>query len=238
MRPGGEGFSRRDVLATFGVPVAGDALDGAIMRRRIAKHFGAEVTYRVPGGNNVLEMPTRLRHQLCSPADLSLLTQRDAQTFLRNVQRWSLGADDARRIEQLFVLVHDALGFALFEQIERGKRALSHDEATEVRFVYPEGADDIDVAERIERAGFEDDAAREVDAILGALDRTLERAGVSAREIDLVCCTGGSARVPKIRRGLESRFGAERIREMKSFHAVLGGLAARAREVARGANSA
>jgi hypothetical chaperone protein len=226
MRP--SGYRSEDVLAIGGVSVAGDALDGAIMRRRIAKHFGAEVTYRVPLGANVLTMPTRLREALCTPAELSFLTERDTQAFLRDVQRWSLGPDDERRLEQLFTLVSDGLGFALFEVIERAKRELSIAEDAIVRFSYPT----IEIQEALTRSLFERDSERETAAILRALDDTVARAGIAAHEIERVCCTGGTARVPRIRRALEERFVRASIREMTTFHSVIGGLARRARELA------
>jgi hypothetical chaperone protein len=226
MRP--DGYRAEDVLATHGVPTAGDALDGAVMRAKIAKHFGAEVTYRVPFGANVLTMPSKLRYQLCSPADLSALVDRDAQAFLRDVQRWSLGEEDEARLEQLFTLVNDGLGFAVFEPIERAKRTLSSEERTEIVFEYP----GIEVREPITRAELERASERETSDIIGALDATLAQAGVAAKDIGLVCCTGGTARVLGIRRALEERFGKEKLRDMRSFHSVILGLAERAREIA------
>src|SRR5262245_10220865 len=47
-----ERYDRSDVLAIGGVSVAGDAFDAALMRHHVARHFGAEVTYRVPFGTN------------------------------------------------------------------------------------------------------------------------------------------------------------------------------------------
>lgn len=228
LRP--EGYRREDVLAIGGVSVAGDALDGAIMRHRVAHRFGASVTYRVPMGSNVLGMPSRLREALASPADLSFLQAREVRAFLRDVQRWSLGGEDERALEQLFILVDDGLGFSLFEAIERAKRALSRAESTTVRFEYP----GIEVNEPITRSELEHAAARETAAILGSLDDTLARAGVAPSDIELVCCTGGTARVPVLRRALEDRFGATKLRDMKSFHSVIGGLAEHARERALG----
>jgi hypothetical chaperone protein len=43
---------------------------------------------------------------------------------------------------------------------------------------------------------------------IAALDLTLERAGVSADEVDLVCLTGGTARVPKISDALRGANGS------------------------------
>ena len=64
---------------------------------------------------------------------------------------------------------------------------------------------------------------------MGRLDDVLERAGLSARDIDRVCSTGGTAKVPVIEHGLEARFGAHKLQALSSFHAVIQGLAERAR---------
>ena len=45
-----ERYDPSDVLAIGGVSVAGDAFDAALMRHHVSRHFGAEVTYRVPFG--------------------------------------------------------------------------------------------------------------------------------------------------------------------------------------------
>ena len=79
------------------------------------------------------------------------------------------------------------------------------------------------------RARFETASARVSRSILERLDATLERAGITANDIDRVCSTGGTAKVPVIRHGLEARFGAEKLQALSSFHAVIQGLAERAR---------
>src|SRR3990167_1234079 len=65
VRVGKEKFRKADVLSLGGVSVAGDALDGAIMRVRIAAHFGADVKYQAPFGSNVLTMPLHLMEKIC-----------------------------------------------------------------------------------------------------------------------------------------------------------------------------
>ncbi|MRG97546.1 Hsp70 family protein [Polyangium spumosum] len=228
MRP--EGFEASDVLSLGGVSVAGDALDGSLMRHKIARHFGAEVTYQVPLGKNLLTMPRGIMEKLCSPADMAVLQHRDMLAFLKDVQAWSLGGDDRRRMDQLLCLVEDSLAFQVFEAIEHSKCALS--EAVETRFVFDYPT--MNIHERITRGEFEAGAERPIDAILRSLDRTLEAAGLDFAAIDVVCCTGGTARVPRLARALEERFGRTKLRKLRSFHSVVQGLAERARKIARG----
>jgi hypothetical chaperone protein len=215
------GFELSDVLGIGGVSVAGDALDGSLMRGHVARHFGADVHYRVPFGDNVLSMPKPLMEKLCSPAEMSLLAQRDAQSFLADIRSWSLGEDDRRHIDQLLALVEDGLGFMLFESIEQTKKQLSSAEQALLSFHVP----GIDIDQPIQRAQFQRGASRELTAIIGALDATLERAGARADDVELVCLTGGTARVPFLRAALAERFGASRLHSLRGLHAVAEGLA-------------
>jgi hypothetical chaperone protein len=213
-------FQSSDVLAIGGVSVAGDAFDAALMRDHVGKNFGTDVSYKVPFGSNILKMPPALIEKICSPADASLLRSEDAMTFLRNLRNWSLGDDDQQRIEQLLTFVEDRLGFSVFEAIEQTKRALSSADVAPFEYHYPT----IDIEQPIERSGFEQSSTRATDQIVAELDKTLARAQVAATDIDVVCCTGGTARVPVIERALASRFGAARLNQFEHFHSVIRGL--------------
>jgi hypothetical chaperone protein len=230
LRIGPRALERSDVLGVGGVAVAGDALDAALMRAKVAQHFGAEVQYRAPFGQNVLRMPQGIVQHLCSPAHLSILQRRDIASFLADVRRWSLSEEDRRRMDQLTVLVEETQGFQLFEAIERAKRALSSEAKAEIAFSYP----GIEVRERVTRSRFEDASRREVDAILCCLDETVRAAGVKPGDIAVVCCTGGTAKVPRIAAGIRSRFPAARMEQFKGFHSVVEGLAREAQAVERG----
>ena len=83
--------------------------------------------------------------------------------------------------------------------------------------------------QELTRAEFEAGARRELGAIVAALDATLERAKVHPEEVDLVCLTGGTARVPWVHQALRERFGGERLHSLSSLHAVVDGLAQQAR---------
>lgn len=229
MRLGPQPFDPDHVLAIGGVATAGDALDGSLMRHHVAQHFGADVTYRVPMGKNLLQMPSMLRARLCSPADLSVLQAREVMAHLRDIERWALGGDDRRKMEQLFVLIEDAQGFALFEAIERAKRGLTDAERAEVVFRYAP----IDVAQPITREGFREGARQEQRRILEALDDTLARASVAPSDIDVVCLTGGTAKVPFLQQELARRFGEDKLARTRAFHSVIEGLARRAQALAR-----
>jgi hypothetical chaperone protein len=209
-----------EVLSIGGVALAGDAYDGSIMRGRISRHFGAEVQYQVPFGSNVLTMPIHLMEKLCSPAEMSVLRKRDTLEFFRNVKTWSLGPEDRSRMDQLFSLIEDQASFDVFEEIERTKRALSEKEVD--RFEFHRSG--IEISERIRREEFETYSERVTEPILRALDQSVKDAGLEYGKIDLICMTGGTAKVPALHTGLERRFGREKLRQHRRFHSVADGL--------------
>jgi hypothetical chaperone protein len=223
-------YQDSDVLSIGGVALAGDSLDGAVMRHRISSHFGADVQYRVPFGSNALQMPVHLMEKICSPADISLLRERDTQEFFRNVRQWSLGENDQNKIDQLFLLINDQLGFSVFEEIEKTKRSLSKDDKTEFRIDYP----GLDIQELIHKKEFESYIEDRVERIIGALDETVKNAQIEFSDIDVVCCTGGTAKVPMIQDQLIQRFGREKLLQHNHFHSIVQGLSERARDLARG----
>ena len=222
-----QNFQDSDVLALGGVAIAGDALDGAIMKNKISTYFGADVSYTAPFGSNILKMPTHLMEKICSPADISLLRKRDTMEFLKNVKSWSLGENDREKMNRLFRLLEDQLGFQVFEAIERTKRALSSSDETYFEFSYPE----VEIKEKVSRKNFDDFTADRVSKILGSLDQTIQDAQLKFADIDVVCCTGGTAKVPVIHNALVSRFGLEKVRERNAFHSVAQGLIVKAQEL-------
>jgi hypothetical chaperone protein len=217
-----------EVLALGGISLAGDALDGSIMRHKVSRHFGSEVKYRVPFGSNVLSMPRPLMDSLCSPAETCLLAHRDIMSFLRDIRSGSLGPDDKRHVDQLLCLVEDSLGFQVFEIIEHAKRELSDHESARLLFDYP----GIELDEQLGREEFRAFSAPQIEAILASLDRTLLQSGLGAEGIELVCCTGGTARVAALAQGIQARFGAEKLVRLRSLHSVIQGLGQRARSLA------
>jgi hypothetical chaperone protein len=224
-----EDYQDSDVLAIGGVAVAGDALDGAVMRKRIAPHFGADVSYQVPFGSNVLKMPVHLMEKICSPAEISVLRKRDTLEFFNNVKKWSIGGDDRLKMDRLFSLIHDQLGFSIFEEIERLKRRLSDNAVGEFNLVYP----GIDLHESVKREDFDLYISDTVDKMMTSLDDTVKKAQINYSDIDLICCTGGTAKVPAIREKLAERFGKEKIRQHNHFHSVVQGLSERAKDLAK-----
>ncbi len=72
-----------------------------------------------------------------------------------------------------------------------------------------------------------------MDRIVRCLEETVRAAGVSFEGITVVCCTGGTARVPQLAAEIRARLPAARLEQFKGFHSVVEGLARSAQELAR-----
>lgn len=218
LRP--EGFAKEDVLAIDGCPLAGDALDSVFMSHRLNEYFGAKSRYRLPMGSNVMTMPMGVTQRLNHPAHIVHLKEKDTYEFIREVKKCSLTKKDSEAVERLFTLIEDQQIFPFFENIERTKRALSNADSTQFEFDYP----GLEITEPFSISQFIEWAHATREKIFAALDSCLSSAGISSDKVDLVCLTGGTAKVPFIQKELEKRFGAHRLQTQAHFHSVLSGL--------------
>lgn len=222
-------FKPEDVLAIGGAPIAGDALDGSLMKNKVSKNLGADVQYKAPFGSNILTMPKGMMSYLCSTSYINLLNSRENKDFLNRVEAWSLGPDDHKSMEQLKVLLENQLGFSVFESIEKAKRDLSEMESTHVSFHYP----GLDIEDPLSQQEFKNFSEPEIRKIFHALDETLKKAGLNANQIDRVCATGGTAKALLIREGLLQRFDSSKIENFRNFTSIVEGLSERARQITR-----
>lgn len=224
-----DGFEPKDVLAVGGVSVAGDAMDGALVRSLVAPHFGARARYRVPFGANDLDMPLALVELLSSPADLTVVDRAGSLRQLETIRAGLIDPATRPQLERFIALVEDGLGFPLYEAVEGAKRRLSDADSTVLSVEDPS----IALHETATRAGLHQCTTKQVASIVGALDRTLLAAAVAPGDVDIICFTGGTSRVPSVTSAIEARLPRAAIRRLSSFHSVVLGLARRAREVAR-----
>jgi hypothetical chaperone protein len=222
------GFAPEDVLAVHGVATAGDAFDGALVRSSVAPEFGSLTQYRVPMGSNILPMPKDLIEILCSPADLTLV---DRGSVLRRITDISTGAidrSDCQKLDKLYAVVEDGVGFQLYESVEATKRRLSTVDSAELTLDYP-GAD-LDLT--VTRASLEQASGSPLQRILAALDETLALARVRTEDVEIVCLTGGTSLMPLMERALCERLPNAALRRLKSLHSVVSGLARHAQTLA------
>lgn len=219
-------FKDEHVLAIGGISVAGDVVDGEFARSFVSPFLGGKVRYRVPMGNNILQMPKSLLDHICSPADISQLQRSDYLHFFRSVRDWSLNELDREALDRLFAIVEDQRGFQLFEEVDRCKREVADHDSVTFSFQYP----DADFTFQLDRPDFDSQVWAHAEKILQVMDETVLQSGLKPSQIDLIYCTGGTSKLRTIQAGLRKRFPEEKILSGNFFHSVIEGLVDRARD--------
>jgi hypothetical chaperone protein len=216
MRVGGE-QSRRKVLSTGGVGIAGDNFDQRIINWRVLDHFGRGSTW----DEDDKPFPSQYTAALADWQTVTELLQPETLHFLRVAQLTSSHPKQVRALESLLI---NNYAMRLYDEVERAKIALS----SQVFDVIQLQGDDIDLWQPITRAQFEAIIINEIHRIESCLLDTLERSGLQIDEIDAVVRTGGSAQIVRFIDLLCRIFGAEKVVLTDIFGGVTAGLAIRA----------
>ncbi len=210
------------ILGNAGVPVAGDAFDGKIVRHLVAPRLGRGAEFRSFFGR-ILPVPGWLYTHLERWHHLSFLKSPKTLRLLHDLRREAL---EPERLDALLHLVDRDLGFLLFRAVEQAKRELSEREETRFHFEH----EDLVIDAPLSRADFESWIAEELELIAEGVDGLLQATKQAPEDVDRVFLTGGSSLVPAARRIFEERFGAERLRFGGELTSVASGLALRALE--------
>ena len=206
----------RDIIATGGLPTAGNKYDAATMWHKVAPVFGRGATYSSWGKQ--IEVPESLYRTIC---------RWDQIVFLREAKKmdllWRLTglSSDPAAFERFRALIKENQGFAVFQVIEAAKIALTKAEDTALVFDHPQIPIDLPIT----LAEFNEYTAELTEQITGYLDQFLAGNGIETGEIETVFLTGGTSLIPSLRSEFESRFGAEKIRDGGEFTSVADGLA-------------
>lgn len=213
------------VLATGGVPIAGDVFDRKIVRAKLPKLFGEGSLYR--SLDKKLPVPGWIYDAFNDWRTLLTLQQPEHLQTLRTI---APVAEKRRNIEALISLVTSNYSLKLFEVVEKVKRRLSeHDEA-----VIGLQGNGFVIREPITRVEFETLIRPEYNIIERHLNETLNISGLRAGEIDVVIRTGGSSQIPMFQRLLAQTFGEEKVKSIDTFGSVTAGLGVIAHRVGRG----
>jgi hypothetical chaperone protein len=221
MKTGAGRYSQDDILGLSGVFLAGDALDGVMMKDFIAPHFASEFRYQFPGGENVLTFPRGLLKKICSPAHITHLREKDTWEFLQHIGKFALSAEDERHIAQLYALVEGQLGFPLFHEIEKTKIQLGSSPSVTFSYV----AVGVDIEQTVEDLRFRASVQPTVAEIMDTLNCVFTQSGLAPAQVDQVVLTGGTSQFPPLREHLSRLFGAEKLREHNVYGSVVNGLA-------------
>ncbi len=214
-----------EILATGGIPVAGDVFDRKLTRAKLPRHFGEGSHYSVerqsrPIPSWIYDIFSDWQRilELQSPDNKAMLTE-IAQTAHR-----------PREIEALIHLVGENYGLQMFDSVEQAKRRLSDELGTLIHF----STGPIRVRQMVTRTEFESIIREEILAIDQHLDDIVSQAGLTPSEIDAVVRTGGSAEIPVFQEMLKEKFGDDKVLGIDTFSSVTAGLGICAQEIAAG----
>lgn len=214
-------YSKEDILGLSGIFVAGDVLDGVMMREFIAPHFGSQFEYQLPGSANILQFPRNLLKKICSPAHITHLREKDTWEFLQHINKFGLSEIDQKHMSNLFTLVECQLGFPLFHEIEKVKIRLGKEASTLFAYSFL----DLKVEQLIEAKKYWLSLAPTIDEVMEAMNDVFKQSEMRPEQVDEVCLTGGTSQFPLIKSELKRIFGKEKILEHNIYQSVVNGLA-------------
>lgn len=221
MKIHGGNYSQDDILGLSGIFIAGDVLDGMMMRDFISPHFGSQFEYQLPGGTNVLQFPRNLLKKICSPAHITHLREKDTWEFLQHINKFALSDLDQSRMKNLFTLVECQLGFPLFHEIEKVKVNLGKKESSLFSYAFL----DMMVEQEVAAQSYRKSVTPTVEEVMSCMMDVFRQSNLKVSDVDTVCLTGGTSQFPLIKEQLKAIFGAEKMMEHNIYHSVVNGLA-------------
>jgi hypothetical chaperone protein len=207
--------------------MAGDMLDGLMMRDFISPHFGSQFEYQIPGGNNVLQFPRNLLKKICSPAHITHLRDKDTWEFLQHINKFGLTELDQRRMKNLLTLVECQLGFPLFHEIEKVKVGLGRLSPQLFSYSFL----DMMVEQEVQSEAYQTSVTPTVEEIMKTMMEVFTQSGLKVTDVDQVCLTGGTSQFPLIKGQLQSIFGKDKLIEHNIYQSVVNGLAQYAKKL-------
>ncbi len=219
----GEGRPR--VLATGGLPVAGDVFDQKLVRAKLPRHFGEGSLYGPR--HKALTVPHWIYDSFADWQTILQLQSAENKQILREI---SQTAQRKYQIEALLAFVSGNYGLKMFDIVEGAKRALSDRRGAEIALEGP----GFNVREFVTRGEFEGLIRGETRAIERHLLATVGESGLRPDQIDTVIRTGGSALIPAFYEMLGRHFGEAKVRSIDTFSSVTAGLGVIGHHVERG----
>lgn len=209
----GEGRPR--VLATGGIPIAGDVFDQKLVRAKLPRHFGEGSLYGPR--HKALTVPHWIYDSFADWQTILQLQSAENKQILREIAQT---AQRKHQIEALLALVSGNYGLKMYDVVEGAKRVLSEKRGAEIALEGP----GFNVREFVTRGEFEGLIRGEARAIEQHLLETVAASGLRPEQIDIVIRTGGSALIPVFHEMLGRHFGEAKVRTIDTFSSVTAGL--------------
>lgn len=216
---------RRAVLASDGIPVAGDVFDQKLVRAKFTRHFGEGSLYGPR--HKALTVPRWIYDSFSSWETILELQSADNRRVLTEIAQT---AQYKFQIEALLSLVSGNYGLQMFDVAEEAKRQLSSKRGVQMKL---EGKG-FQVQEFVTRSEFESLIRAEVKAVEEHLQKVVLDSGLQIGQIDAVIRTGGSSQIPVFDELLKRLFGPDKVREVDVFSSVTSGLGIIAHGLAAG----
>ncbi|MBK8985964.1 MAG: Hsp70 family protein [Chloroflexi bacterium] len=217
--------ANRRVLATGGIPVAGDVFDQKLVRAKLPRHFGEGSLYG--DRHKSLTTPKWIYDSFSDWQKLLELQTAENRHTLEDIAR------TARRryqIDMLLSMVSSNYGLKLFDIVEEAKKQLSQRRGAEILLDGP----GFHVRDFVTRGEFEGIIRAEIRAIEEHLQEIVAASGLQPGQIDAVIRTGGSSEIPAFHEMLGRLFGPEKVQAIDTFSSVTAGLGVIAYGIERG----
>ncbi|MFP4500162.1 MAG: Hsp70 family protein [Candidatus Hydrogenedentota bacterium] len=202
------------ILSVAGVPVAGDAIDREIIKKKLFPVFGSRARY----GPSKLRIPQYLFNEILDWQNLYKLNTEEMINWLLAIE---VDCTDPQAIRALRMLIQRNYGYPVAREVELAKKRLSESLDTEIAL----DMDAIHIREHIAREEFADIIDYLLDQMLHCIEEAESGAQLESGDIDLVLTTGGTSLIPAIRHMLVDRFGEARLMQRDTFTSVATGLA-------------
>jgi len=209
-----------DVVTTHGIPLGGDHLDQRLFRELLFPLLGKGERYRRRGFDREIDTQFPFEDYEDLIINWAVSYSLNQNKYTTPVMECLDTAQGETRIKfrRLRELIKQNLSYTVFQVLKDFKAELSyHSEAV---LDIPE----LDIEVRMTRADFEGLIKDQLAEVEQAVDDTLDKAGLSAEQIQIVLGTGGSSLIPAVRRILSDRFGSK-VRDHDPFSSVAAGLA-------------
>lgn len=209
---------QQQVLASLGILVGGDDLDSAIMRGKVAPHFGTQSAIDVNFDGRLIPFPEHLAELLEQWQTIPALTRPEN---LQIIQRGIQYGNNRAAFQALETLATQNYGFALFQAIEQAKHELSQQLASTIKLQLA----DIHLAVELGREEFNGLIGTERAEVRRGIREAMAAAGLNPEQVEVVVATGGSSSIPAFQALLRHEIPGAEIVVSDLFGSVTGGLA-------------
>ncbi len=212
LQPGKSAANRSDdVLANCGIHIAGTDFDQRLSLKTVMPLLGMGSLMR--GSSSDIEVPSTYYYDLTTWHTLSNLYGANTQNHVRAIQAQ---AEQKHLIERLLRVLKNRAGHHILDAVEITKQRLS-DEASSLLEL---GFIETDLSVTVPREQLNNVIDDQVRNIIETIMQTVTIAGVKPHDVNAIFYTGGSTRIPNIRKQIDAMFPAAKIIQGDAFGSV------------------